>query len=595
MTVERAEIIPKPLAEPAGVEHQSFALLRGQHGHVAADQFVAGVEHAAGIDRVHEGPLRLLGRHRRGRLHHDGQAAVSVTVVSHVARGGATERRHEIVVFLPPHGGPVVLAKPLGRLDAGVQPDHRPVDVCVFVRRPAQAAVAETLRYQARARRVRLRGGLLAQAADVFEAALELGPHGFEPCLVAGEPRVMCHRPKHEARLLPMSVDEHEATIGFLKTHQVVNPAPRLLRAPQQRGGFEEERTVHDPQAAITRRADLERRQSVLDFARLVDVADTRVEQRLRCGIGNFNPAVRQVRVFPKMDRATPFRLCVKRSASAFRFRALRHHNNQLGLTTGSELAQIPRKRQRAGRRGRMIGIHDGKGRAAGLTRAKFHGIGRGVRRKNPEAAQDRVLVGRTGRGGDGDTQFAIAVAVFDREVEHHRRVAAVFFHEVHAADGLAFDLDFERALPRLRMPAFDQAERDDILASLLDRELKRQRRPLAHHHVPKARRARRVGLRPVSIHTHRMHGADGRLHRLARRHPARTREPTKRLPCSVHQARARVVELERNRCTRFHAQFRRRGSLAGIGNGQTQEIGALRAPFVHRLSLGRIGPCHLP
>ena len=98
-----------------------------------------------------------------------------------------------------------------------------------------------------------------------------------------------------------MRVQQHEATVLALEAHQVLNAIARLVRPAQVSHRLQQERAVNDPQPAIARGADLKRRQAILDFTRLVDVADGRVEQRLHSRVRDFQAVVRQGCAVPEL------------------------------------------------------------------------------------------------------------------------------------------------------------------------------------------------------------------------------------------------------------------------------------------------------
>ena len=118
--------------------------------------------------------------------------------------------------------------------------------------------------------------------------------------LVARQARMPGDGPQSDAGFLPMRVHQHEAAVLALEAHQVLDAVARLVGAAQVSHRFQQERAVHHPQPAIAGRADLERGQALLDLARLVNVADRGVQQRLHAGVRDFNAVVGQGRLSPK-------------------------------------------------------------------------------------------------------------------------------------------------------------------------------------------------------------------------------------------------------------------------------------------------------
>ena len=126
------------------------------------------------------------------------------------------------------------------------------------------------------------------------EDPLEIGPVLTQPGFVLRQEGVARHRPQHQPVLFPEALLELKSAIGFLEAHQVVDPGAGFGAAAEHRRRFQDERAIHNPQAAVARRPDMECRQAVLDVARLVDVPNALVEHFLNAGIGHLNHAVGQ-------------------------------------------------------------------------------------------------------------------------------------------------------------------------------------------------------------------------------------------------------------------------------------------------------------
>ena len=121
-----------------------------------------------------------------------------------------------------------------------------------------------------------------------------LGQACTQPILVAGQARVPRDGPQRYAGFLPVRVHQHEAAVVALEAHQVFDAVARLVRPAQVSHRLQQERAVHHPQPAVAGGADLESGQAVLDFARLVDVADGGIQQGLHAGVRDFQVVVGQ-------------------------------------------------------------------------------------------------------------------------------------------------------------------------------------------------------------------------------------------------------------------------------------------------------------
>ena len=97
-----------------------------------------------------------------------------------------------------------------------------------------------------------------------------------------------------------------DAAIGLLVCQLIGDAVARLFACAEDRRRLQQERAIHDPQAAVARRPHLEGGQALLDLARLPDVADGGIHERLNARVGDRNAAVGQRRVFPIADRPLP-------------------------------------------------------------------------------------------------------------------------------------------------------------------------------------------------------------------------------------------------------------------------------------------------
>ena len=113
-----------------------------------------------------------------------------------------------------------------------------------------------------------------SQCLDVSGHALELRPDGLQPGLVLRELRVPDTSPQHDPVFLGEVLHDFDAAIRLLKSQFVGHAIARLPARAHHRRRLQQKRAIHDPQPAVARRADLERRQTFLDLARLPDVAD---------------------------------------------------------------------------------------------------------------------------------------------------------------------------------------------------------------------------------------------------------------------------------------------------------------------------------
>ncbi len=110
-----------------------------------------------------------------------------------------------------------------------------------------------------------------------------------------------------------MPVYQHEAAVVALEAHEVFDAVARLIGAAQVGYGFQQERAINHPQPAVAGGADLEGGQALLDFARLVNVADGGVQQGLHAGIRDLEVVVGQRCRLPEALGHAPQRVGVRK------------------------------------------------------------------------------------------------------------------------------------------------------------------------------------------------------------------------------------------------------------------------------------------
>ncbi len=140
---------------------------------------------------------------------------------------------------------------------------------------------------------------LLPEHSDVVHGLYDRGPNRQQPLLVLRELRVPHAGPDHDAVFLVVTFEDFKATVFLLECERVLDAVAGFLTGSEHRCRLEQKRAVHDPQAAVTGRADLESGQAVLDLARLPDVADRRIDQRLDLPIRHLDAVPRQRSRFP--------------------------------------------------------------------------------------------------------------------------------------------------------------------------------------------------------------------------------------------------------------------------------------------------------
>ena len=165
-------------------------------------------------------------------------------------------------------------------------------------------------------RRAACRSPACAGAASGCSPAtpFELRPDRLEPGLVLRELRVPDAGPEHDAVFLgEIRPCTSMRAVGLLEGQFVGHAVARFLARAEHRRRFQQERAVHDPQPAVARRADLKRRQALLDLARLPDVADGGIHQRLNARVRHLHAAEGQRRFLPVRHRAVATRQRLRR------------------------------------------------------------------------------------------------------------------------------------------------------------------------------------------------------------------------------------------------------------------------------------------
>jgi len=156
------------------------------------------------------------------------------------------------------------------------QPGHHPQSVSELLAHPAEPAVAHTRRKQSIAGAGVIGGEILvAQVAQTLHGPQDVGLHTPHVAPVLGQFGLPHERENGDARVLEMSPPRPrvDPSVGILLRPGCLQSLLRLPIIAEVARRFEQEVAVHNPQAAIHRRPDLERELAVPHLARLLDVA----------------------------------------------------------------------------------------------------------------------------------------------------------------------------------------------------------------------------------------------------------------------------------------------------------------------------------
>ena len=289
--VEHGGIAPQGVvAFPAGVLRNALSVVHAvQQGQQLLYDGIVGFEHFAGIDGLRQRPsagLRVVGGAVQvqvrtvhavlfqifGRYHALREVGNAILGDAMIPGHSGAEVVHQVVKLFPE----LLMAfqiQPLAGFVSILQAEQHPFGGGVLGFGAIDAAVAEGGGEHA------VGGVILAQSkgfsaliADEGQRPAQSGPHFFQTGVVVGQLTLTAQRSQRNAGFLLVVVEHHDAAVGAHTAQHRQHAREGFLGAAHHVGAFQNEVTVHHPQAAVFGGAHLIGVHAFLNFARLQDI-----------------------------------------------------------------------------------------------------------------------------------------------------------------------------------------------------------------------------------------------------------------------------------------------------------------------------------